>query len=137
MADEKKSFKECLKIYVVDDSELSRTSMINILEDDGYRVVGSSSSADDCVGKVKSDVNCFVIDVVMPEKSGIDLAKLLHEYLKDIHIIMISSLRHEHILLESISAGARDFIYKPFDPQELLDSVEKIALQVESDSKIG
>lgn len=126
-----KSFKDYLKIYVVDDSELSRNSMIGILESHGYKVVGSSSSAEDCVAKVKGDTNLFIIDVVMPEKSGIDLARLLGEHLKDIHMIMVSSLHHEHILLESIAAGAKDFLNKPFDPADLLASVEKIARMVE------
>lgn len=129
------TYKDYVKAYVVDDSDMSRSSIIKILEKEGYKVVGSAGSADECIANIKGDINVFIIDVVMPEKSGIDLTKLLFEHLRDIHVIMLSSLRQEHILMESIATGARDFINKPFDPTELLAAVEKIAMQLDEEAR--
>ena len=137
MAEENQKKEDLLKIYVVDDSEMSRSTIISILEDAGYKVVGSAASAEECVANIKGDVNLFIIDVVMPNKSGIELAKILHEHVKEASIIMMSSLKQEHILLESISNGAKDFLLKPFNPEDLLGSVEKMAHLAEKNNRIG
>jgi PleD family two-component response regulator len=119
--------KQLTKIFVVDDSELSRHNIVKLLENENYNVVGQAEGAKDCLSQLGTDPNLFIIDVVMPQTSGIELAKLLTENRKNIYIIMISSLTQEHVLLESISAGAKDFLVKPFNEKDLIASVEKLS----------
>lgn len=64
----------------------------------------------------------------MPEASGIDLAKSLGELNTPKCILMISSLASENIIIDSISNGANDFLKKPFEPVDLVRSVEKLML---------
>jgi two-component system chemotaxis response regulator CheY len=71
-----------------------------------------------------------IIDIVMPEVSGIELAESLNGIFKDLNIIMISSLAQENIIIDAISAGASDFIQKPFDKDILLNSVEKLTRSI-------
>ena len=71
-----------------------------------------------------SDVNLYLIDVVMPDASGIELAKVISDKNAKASIIMMSSLNMENIVLESISSGAIDFLSKPFNADELIKSVE-------------
>ena len=80
-----------------------------------------------------TDANLFLIDVVMPERSGLELAQTLTENLSGIYIVMMSSLNLEQIVLESISSGAVDFLPKPFDPIDLIKAVEKIEMEIEKD----
>jgi FixJ family two-component response regulator len=65
----------------------------------------------------------------MPDVSGIELAKLLSDKINNVSIIMMSSLGMEHIVIESISNGAIDFLHKPFDAKTLLKAVGKISQQ--------
>jgi len=115
------------KIFVVDDSELSRINIIKLLEKHQFNIIGQASNAQECLSQISSEVNLLIIDVVMPETSGIELARLLNKKMNHVHIIMISSLTQEHILLESISAGAKDFLIKPFKSEDLIQSVEKMS----------
>ena len=69
----------------------------------------------------------------MPDASGIELAKVLSDKNSRASIIMMSSLKMENIILESISSGAIDFLSKPFDADELIKSVEKIELELSRD----
>ena len=62
----------------------------------------------------------------MPDYNGIELAKHFKENFKDVFIIMVSSLNLEHIILESLRAGAVDYLHKPFTSDDLLSSVQKI-----------
>ncbi|HLE11240.1 MAG TPA: response regulator [Bacteriovoracaceae bacterium] len=116
-----------LKIMVIDDSDLSRRSIIESLESGGYKVVGEANSAAQSMQIIGSvPCNLFIIDVVMPEVSGIDLAKKLTELLRDAYIILMSSLHSENIVIDSISAGAVDFLPKPFSKDQLLQAVAKV-----------
>lgn len=135
----KKKFKTSnpLKILVIDDSEFSRKSMSQILEAAGHNIVGEAANAEECMEVLKgSKPNLIIIDVVMPEINGIDLAKHLNENYDNIWLVMVSSLGQEHIILESIAAGASDFIHKPFRPDDFLAIVEKIAQRVSEEKRI-
>ena len=123
-----------LKIVVVDDSDFSRKNIINILEKEGFNILGQASSAEEGIKlSVTTDANLFIVDVVMPEKSGIELVKTMTENSYKGYVIMTSSLTMENIVIESLSMGAVDFLKKPFNPDDLIKSVEKIEIQLERD----
>ncbi len=116
-----------LRIAVVDDSEYSRKSIIEILEGENYNVVGQASSAEEGISVGGSTgANLYIIDVIMPERSGLEMAKVISEKSLGANIIMMSSLNMESIIIESISSGAIDFLPKPFGPQDLLKTIRKI-----------
>jgi YesN/AraC family two-component response regulator len=100
-----------------------------MLDKEGWiEVVGEAGNADDgakIISEKKPDI--AIIDIVMPKISGLDLAKSVNNSLPDTGIIIISSLAQEHVIIDSIGAGALDFIQKPFSKEELINSIEKIA----------
>lgn len=125
---------EC-RVMIVDDSDFSRTNISRMLTEEKFNVIGEAASAKDAIGILKDrKAHIAIVDVVMPEISGIELAETLHENFSDIAIIMISSLAQESIVIESISAGAVDFIQKPFGKQTLLNSIEKISINLKDES---
>lgn len=131
--DRKKTNK--LKIVVVDDSEHARKSVAEILDKEGFEVVGVAANAEEAVQlSANVSANLWIIDVVMPDVSGIELSKLISEKKMSVYIIMMSSLNMESIIIESISNGAIDFLQKPFDKKTLINSVQKIAQLIESES---
>lgn len=116
-----------LKIVVIDDSDLGRRTIISILEKHGFNVVGQTGNPEEAT-KIAGSTggNLFLIDIVMPKVSGLELANHLSEQISGIYIIMMSSLNIESVVIESISNGAIDFLAKPFSERELINSVEKI-----------
>lgn len=124
-----------LKIIVVDDSDFSRKSVIQILDSNGYEVVGEANNAADAVSlAMNTQCDLYLLDVVMPETSGIEVAQIINNKFPDKPIIMMSSLGLEHIIIESISSGAIDFLKKPFEEKELLRAVKKIRDMLEGES---
>jgi len=115
------------KVIIVDDSDFSRSIIRKILVEEGYQVVAEANSAENAMLLLKDYTPDIIItDIVMPEISGIELTLTLSKKFPEISVIVVSSLSQEHIVLEAISAGASDFIAKPIDKQQLIDSVEKI-----------
>lgn len=119
---------DTLKILIVDDSEFNRKAMLNILTEEGFNVVGEADSAEQgIIAAAATKANLIFIDIVMPERSGLELAKHFQEKnIANRFIIMMSSLNIESMVIESISNGAIDFLQKPFEKEVLLKSVEKI-----------
>lgn len=124
-----------LKILIVDDSDFNRRSMAEILTDEGFNVVGQAKSAEEAIQIAHSaKANLIFIDIVMPDISGLELAKHFQEKQSgERYLIMMSSLNIESIVIESISNGAIDFLQKPFEREDLIKAVEKIERLVEKD----
>ncbi len=124
--------KENLKIVVVEDSNLARKSIIETLENEGFDVVGEAPNAEQAMALIQtSGCNCLVVDVVMPEISGIEFAQALSELKNKVLVIMMSSLKQEDIIIETIAAGAIDFLEKPFEKKQLIESVRKAEQSLE------
>lgn len=122
------------KIAVIEDSDFTRKSIIKALEEAGHEIVADAKNAQEAYQAIQSGhADLFIIDVVMPEVSGIELAKKLNHDFKNSRIIMMSSLNLESIVIESISSGAVDFLSKPFEMSELIKAVEKIEQEMKKD----
>ena len=123
-----------IRIVVVDDSEFSRQTTVEILGEAGFDVVGSFGSAEEALQFIKvSEADLYLIDVVMPEMSGIELAKEVSGLMSENRIIMMSSLNTENIVIESISNGAIDFLPKPFEKDDLIRAVQKVTTDLSRD----
>lgn len=115
------------KIVIVDDSDFSRSVITKMLSEEGFQVIGEASSAEAALPLIKEKKPDIVIaDIVMPNVSGLELAEKIGATYPEVSVIMISSLSQEHIVLDAINAGASDFIAKPIQKQQLIDSIEKI-----------
>ena len=124
-----------LKVVVVDDSDFSRSIIIKMLKAENFNVIGEASSAASALQVIKDkEPHVVITDIVMPEISGIELTERINQDFDDIFVIVISSLSQEHVVLEAIGAGAADFISKPINQQQLVDSLDKIISQMKKDS---
>lgn len=115
------------KILLVDDSDFSRSMIKRMLVEAELNVVAEARNAEEALAMVKEHQPQIVItDIVMPKVSGIELTSQLTKQYPDISVIVISSLSQEHIVLEAIGAGASDFVAKPIQAQQLIDSINKV-----------
>ena len=122
--------KSDLKVVIVDDSDFSRSIIRKMLVEEGIEIVGEANNAESALQVIKNkSPNVVITDIVMPEISGIELTEKINNTFENIAVIVVSSLSQEHIVLEAIGAGASDFISKPIQKQQLIDSLEKVISQ--------
>lgn len=121
-------------ILIVDDSDFSRSAIAKMLDEPRFKIVGEASSAKEAIS-ILSDrkVHIAIIDIVMPEVSGLELAETISKTFSSLYIIIISSLAQENIVIEAISAGANDFIQKPFGKDDLMASMDKIIQNIQQE----
>jgi FixJ family two-component response regulator len=110
-------------LCVVDDDEMLRESLPDLLRECGFAALAFSSGPEflssDCVDKTK----CLILDVAMPGMTGLDLQKELKQRGQAIPIIFITAQKDEEARKQALRQGAVKFLYKPFSDSDLLDAV--------------
>jgi two-component system chemotaxis response regulator CheY len=113
------------KILVVDDSDFMRMTLKSILTTNGYEVIGEARNGNEAIDKYKElKPDIVTMDITMPEKNGIDATKEILEHDSNANIVILSALTQKRYILESLRLGAKEFLFKPLNP-ELVISVMK------------
>lgn len=114
------------KVLIVDDAVFMRMKLKDILESNGYEVVGESQDGMDAVEKYKTErPDLVTMDITMPEMDGVQALKEIKKIDPDAIVIMCSAMGQQSMVMEAIQAGAVDFIVKPFDSDRVLKSLQK------------
>ncbi|NLX77369.1 MAG: response regulator [Clostridiaceae bacterium] len=114
-------------ILIVDDAAFMRMMIKDILVKNGYTVVGEAENGLKAVEKFKElNPDLVIMDITMPEMDGIQAVRQIKEVKSDAKIIMCSAMGQQAMVIESIQAGARDFIVKPFQADRVLEAVKKV-----------
>ena len=115
------------RIMVVDDAAFMRMMLKDILGKGGYEVVGEAENGLKAVDKYKElSPDLVLMDITMPEMDGIGAVRKIKEIDPNAKIIMCSAMGQQAMVIESIQAGARDFIVKPFQADRVLEAVRKV-----------
>ena len=116
-----------LKILICDDSALVRKQLSNILSDIGDFEIFYAENGNAAVTKYAEVLpDLSFMDIVMPEKSGIDALKDLVSLNPEARVVMASSIGTQGNLKTAIECGAFDFIQKPVDKSAVEKIVNKI-----------
>jgi DNA-binding response OmpR family regulator len=121
------NFNEKDTILFVDDEQVILKVCTLMIEELGYKVLQAESGkkATQIFGD-KNDVICSVIlDMKLPDESGSDTCKRLHEINSDVKILHISGLGREQGM-ESLDCGCNDFLQKPFKIEELSNKLKEL-----------
>ncbi len=111
------------KILIVDDSALMRKVLRDILEAEGFYNITEAGDGQDALNicdKEKPDL--MLLDIIMPEISGMDVLKQLN---KSVKTIVISAVGQQAVIEEAKRLGASDFIVKPFDKDRVIERTRK------------
>jgi FixJ family two-component response regulator len=110
-------------VFVVDDDRTVRAALEQLLGSVGLRVVPFASAAQFLAYNVPDSPSCLVLDVRMPEMSGLQLQEELTKAEVQLPIVFITGHPDVAVAVRAMKAGASDFLIKPFADQDLLDAV--------------
>lgn len=114
------------KVLIVDDAAFMRMILRDILINNGYEVVGEAENGQIGVEKyVELRPDLVTMDITMPLMDGIAAVTAIKKIDPNARIVMCSAMGQQSMVIESIKAGARDFIVKPFKPERVLEAVKK------------
>jgi len=119
-------------IYVVDDDEAMRDSMTWLLEGEGYRVACFDSGERFLHERHDHMRGCLILDVRMPEMSGLELHEKLDALGSQLPIIFVTGHGDVPMAVGALQRGACDFIEKPFHNEDLLLRIQR-ALELDAE----
>ena len=115
------------KVLIVDDAAFMRMMIKDILSKNGYEVVGEADNGLKAIEKYKElTPDLVLMDITMPEMNGIDAVKNIKAIDPGAKVVMCSAMGQQAMVIESIQAGARDFIVKPFQADRVLAAIKKV-----------
>ncbi len=116
------------KVLIVDDAAFMRSMIAQILQKSGdFDVVGYATTGAEALERYRElEPHLVTMDIIMPEMDGIEATRAIIQHDPDAVIVMCSALGQEALVIESLAAGARDFIVKPFTAEKVLQMVHNV-----------
>jgi len=116
------------RILVVDDDEMNLRMAEFILKQDGYQVHKAASGMEALLFLRDETVDLVLLDVEMPIMSGIQTLEIMksNRELSNIPVIFLTAAADSDTVIEAGKLGAKDYVTKPFIPQNLLERVDKV-----------
>ena len=114
------------KIMIVDDAAFMRMLLKDILEGNGFQIVGQATNGNESIQKYRElNPDVVTMDIMMPGMDGIQAIKGIKAMDPDARIIICSAMGQKERVVEAIKAGAKDFIFKPFKPEQVIQTLRK------------
>lgn len=117
------------RILVIDDDELARSVVCEILENKGYDIVDAATSSDGIEIFRRREIDLIVTDLFMPPDGGLSVIKNVRAVNANVGIILISGMSFDSrdlIFQSALDAGATCTLQKPIRPDALLTAVATI-----------
>jgi len=116
-----------MKFMVVDDSEVIREKISNVLNEEEFEIVGSAKNGLEAIEQFKElQPRVITMDITMPFMDGIETIKKILDIDDSVRILVVSALSDKATLIKAMHLGAYGFLCKPFSDIDLADSIEEL-----------
>ena len=127
-----------LRVFIIDDNEMTRGLLRVIIQGDKYDVVGDAGSAESAMVRLRSqqaDIVC--LDVVMPDGDGLSLLEWIGEKQPRAAVLMVTASTDRSTVEQSLRNGAKGYIVKPFTPGAVMDALDHVVAKMRAARAAG
>jgi DNA-binding NtrC family response regulator len=116
-----------MNILVIDDEQAMRDLFMDVLGTKGFKEVKVATGWEEATKLIRTyNFDIVFLDVVMPEKNGVEVFHMLRKIKPSIEVVMMTGYAVGELLYEALNAGAFDYLYKPFDILEIESAISKL-----------
>jgi two-component system response regulator DevR len=118
-----------IRVFLLDDHEIVRRGLADLLSlEDDIEVVGEAGLAAETLGRITATrPDVAVLDVRLPDGSGVEVCREVRDSLPDVHCLMLTSYADDEALFNAIMAGASGYVLKDIRGNDLVDAVRQVA----------
>jgi len=120
---------EQIRVFLLDDHEIVRrglTDLVSVSPD--MQVVGEAGTAAEALARIPATrPDVAVLDVRLPDRSGIEVCREIRSTLPDVHCLMLTSFSDDEAIFDAIMAGAAGYALKEIKGTDLLDAIRQVA----------
>jgi len=116
---------EMAKVLIADDAAFIRMKLRKALEELGLEVIEAANGAEAVQQFNAHRPDLVLMDITMPEMDGLAALKAIVAQDASAQVIMVSALGQESVVMQALQAGAKDFVVKPFQPDQIKQVVQR------------
>lgn len=127
-----------LKVLIADDEIQIRKGLRMKIdwEQEGFEIVAEAANGKEALEKLEQhQIEILITDVRMPMMDGIELVKQCHLDYPDLKMIVLSGYSDFDYAKSTMQVGVRDYLLKPVAPEELVEALQRIAIEIQSEKK--
>lgn len=114
-----------VNVYVVDDDQGTRLLLVDLLNSVNQACASYTSAQEFLAGRDPDKAAVLILDVRLPDMSGLELLERLRDAAAPVATIMITGYADVAMAVKALQLGAVEFLEKPFRPQDMLDKVQR------------
>ena len=118
---------ESKKILIIDDDFSVRETLCDILKAQGYDLVEAANGAEACARVKESDFDCVIVDLRLPDATGIEIIEKISDKVPKNRIVVITGYASNEVLSNALTDADFFLLLKPVDPEQMIEVVKKIA----------
>ncbi|WP_416324907.1 response regulator [[Eubacterium] hominis] len=116
-------------IMIVDDALFMRKLIIKTLTKHGYHHIIEATNGEEGISLYKQhQPDIVLLDITMPDKTGIDVLQELLMLDADAKVIMCSAVGQDNMIANALRIGAKDFIVKPYKDEQLIQMIDTLII---------
>ena len=118
-----------IKVFLLDDHEVVRAGVRELLESGGeFVVVGEAATAEEALRRIPAtQPDVAVLDVRLPDGNGVEVCREIRSRMPQLNCLMLTSFADDEALFDAIMAGASGYVLKQIRGTELVDAVRRVA----------
>ncbi|HEX3032343.1 MAG TPA: response regulator [Bacillota bacterium] len=113
------------KILIVDDAAFMRMRVAKLLTENGYEVIEAGDGQEGLNQYKANQPDMVLMDITMPVMDGITAVEEIKKFDANAIVVMCSALGQQTMVMNSVKAGAKDFIVKPYEPEKILATIKR------------
>jgi two-component system chemotaxis response regulator CheY len=114
-------------VLVVDDAVFMRATIKRMLENHQFEIIGEAANGKEAIEKYRELLpDVVTMDITMPGMTGIEAVKAITSEFPEAKIVMVTALGQQKLIVEAIESGAKDFITKPFNPEQIIQVLQNV-----------
>lgn len=116
------------RVVIVDDHRLFRVGLRQLLEEQGFEVVGEAGDGTEAVRVVRQTrPDLVLMDLMMPGMGGLEATRLIKAEFPDLPVVVLTASEDEADLFEAVKSGAQGYLLKSYDPETVVELLEAAA----------
>lgn len=117
-----------VRVFLLDDHEIVRRGLRDLLEAAGLDVVGEAGTAEEALRRVSAvSPDVAVLDVRLPDGDGVEVCREIRSQRPDLPCLMLTSFADDEALFDAIMAGASGYVLKQIRGDDLVDAIRRVA----------
>lgn len=122
------------RVVIAEDEAIIRLDLKEILEDEGYEVVGETGRGDEAVELVRTHKpDLAILDVKMPGSDGLEAARAIRDMGERVAVLVLTAFSQRNLIDEARDAGVVAYLVKPFQRVELIPAIEQAMARSEQE----